>query len=495
MWQSYLNAATIDEALEVLADQGSGARIVAGGTDLLLELERGQHEGVRTLVDITRVPGLGKIRLQDGWIHLGPLVTHNHCAVSPVVRKHGLPLARASWEVGAPQIRNRSTVAGNIITGSPANDTITPLMALGARVVLKSRRGDRTVDFADFYTGIRKTVMQPDEILVDIAFPALSGLQAGAFVKLGLRRAQAISVVHVAVVLTFEERQSGSREGAVVESAAIALGAVTPVIVRAPEAEAYLAGKPLTAEAIEQAAALAIRSAAPIDDVRGSAAYRTEMVRVCTLRALRAVLEGSESDGLPERPVTLWGPELHYVPPGLANGANHIPGRPIASRINGIDRMIATGFDKNLLRWLREDAGLIGTKEGCSEGECGACTVFLDGAAVMSCLVPAPRAHGATIVTVEGLQDGENLHRVQAAFAEAGAVQCGYCTPGFIMSGAKLLEENEYPETGDLRQAITGNLCRCTGYYKILDAMAAAAGVNSHGSHAVDGKFGREPGV
>ena len=475
MWQNYINAATIDEALQILADHGPAARIVAGGTDLLLELERGQHEGVSTLVDITRVPGLSEIRLDDGWVHLGPLVTHNHCAVSPIVREHGLPLARASWEVGAPQIRNRSTVAGNIITGSPANDTITPLMALGAQVVLKSLRGERTVDFADFYTGIRKTVMQSDEILVDIAFPALSDRQAGAFVKLGLRRAQAISVVHVAVVLTFEGPQFGARVGAVVQEASIALGAVTPVIVRAQEAEASLTGKALSTETIGEAAALAIRSAAPIDDVRSSAAYRAEMVRVCTLRALRAILEGSETDGLPERPVTLWGPELHYVPPGLAVGANHAPDQPIVTRINGVERVISTGFDKNLLRWLREDAGLVGTKEGCAEGECGACTVFLDGAAVMSCLVPAPRAHRATIVTVEGLQDGENLHRVQAAFAEAGAVQCGYCIPGFIMSGVKLLEENANPETGDLRQAITGNLCRCTGYYKILEALALAA--------------------
>jgi len=475
MWQNYINAATIEEVLTVLAEHGTAARIVAGGTDLILEMERGLHAGVKTLVDITRVPGLADIRLEDGWAHLGPLVTHNHCAVSPMVRKNGLPLARASWEVGAPQIRNRSTVAGNVITGSPANDTITPLMALGAEVRLRSARGERTVAFADFYTGIRKTVMQPDEMLVDIAFPALSERQAGAFVKLGLRRAQAISVVHVAAVLTFDEPVTGNRDGAVVREAAIALGAVTPVIVRAPEAEAFLTGKPLTADTIGEAAARAVVSASPIDDMRGSAAYRTEMVRVCTLRALRAILEGAETDGLPEHPVTLWGSVAYYIPPGMPAGSSRTPDRPIATRINGEERVIATGHDKNLLRWLREDAGLIGTKEGCAEGECGACTVFLDGAAVMSCLVPAPRAHGATIVTIEGLANGQGLHPVQTAFAETGAVQCGYCTPGFIMSAAKLLEENAHPEPGDLRQAITGNLCRCTGYYKILEAMELAS--------------------
>jgi carbon-monoxide dehydrogenase medium subunit len=468
MWHDYYSVTSLDEAVKILAENGERARIVAGATDLILEMERGVRKGIEILVDITRVPGLDQIVLDEaGWIHLGPLVTHNHCVASDRIVERAYPLARACWDVGAPQIRNRGTVAGNLITASPANDTIPPLMALEAQITLRSSNGERVIPLSEFYTGVRRTVMQPDELLVDIAFPAMQSNQRGTFIKLGLRRAQAISLVDMALIL--------SMDGQRVEKASIALGSVAPTIIHAQEAEAYLEGQHLTEPVIAQAANLAREAAQPIDDVRSSGSYRSEMVRVCVQRGLRALQEGNEKQGFPPHPILLWGNEYTGSAPKLAESAEHTQNAPILTRINGKEYQFNSGQNKTLLRLLREEAGLIGTKEGCAEGECGACTVFLDGVAVMSCLVPAPRAHRAEITTIEGLAQGDHLHPVQQAFIEEGAVQCGYCTPGFLMSAAMLLEERPEPTRQEIQQAITGNLCRCTGYYSIIAAIERAS--------------------
>ena len=466
MWQKYITPTSPQEVVEILAEDND-ARIVAGGTDLVLAVKRGQHNEIKTVIDVSRIPDLDQITLdEDGIIHLGATVTHNHVAGSKLLQERAYPLVRACWEVGANQIRNRATVAGNLITASPANDTITPLMALGASVTLLSTQGERTVALKDFYLGVRKTVMRPDEMLVDISFPALTETQRGTFIKLALRRAQAISVINVAIVLDLDLPT--------VKSASITLGAVSPTIIHAEEAEKYLAGKELNEENINEAAILAMKASRPIGDIRGSAEYRREMVRVNTARGLRTLLNGTEQDDFPSDPVLLWGEKTSDISPQPSARAE---GDPIITTINGREYILENAEDKILLAVLREKVGLMGSKIGCGEGECGACTVHLDGKAVQSCLVPAARAHGAEIMTIEGLADAtqEQLHPVQEAFIHEGAVQCGYCTPGFIMSAAKLLEEKPHPSKNEIEQAITGNLCRCTGYYKIVEAIETAS--------------------
>ena len=130
---------------------------------------------------------------------------------------------------------------------------------------------------------------------------------------------------------------------------------------------------------------------------------------------------------------------------------------------------------ESLLYVLRERMGLPGSKNACEQGECGSCSIWLDGEVVCSCLVPAVQADGAVVKTVEALADGDALHAVQDAFLAAGAVQCGFCTPGMVVAAADLLERNPDPSDEAIREALAGNLCRCTGYSKILDAVHLAA--------------------
>jgi len=143
--------------------------------------------------------------------------------------------------------------------------------------------------------------------------------------------------------------------------------------------------------------------------------------------------------------------------------------------INGKKRKVETTISTRLLDLIRDDLHLTGTKEGCGKGECGACTVIMNGELIASCLVLAPQADGAVITTIEGVGDDKCLDSVQEAFIETGAVQCGFCTPGMILAAKKLLEENPHPDEEEIKRGISGNLCRCTGYQKIFDAIKLAA--------------------
>jgi xanthine dehydrogenase iron-sulfur cluster and FAD-binding subunit A len=467
MWQEYVNAGSIRQVLSLLAEKKGAARIIAGGTDLVLELRQGALGPVQTIIDISRVEELSRITLEGDFLSLGAGVTHNQCFADPNIRKFALPLALASWEVGAPQIRNMGTVVGNLVTASPANDAIVPLYALNARLVIRSLEGEREVPLKDFYTGVREQILQPDELVTAVHIPKLSPNQSGVFLKLGLRKAQAISLVTMAAVLT--------RDGDKITDANITLGAVAPTIIHAERAEKFLIGKTLSEENILSAAELAQEAARPIDDIRGSAAYREEITKVLVQRGLGQIASGEAPARLPESPILLVG-KISNNGKYKSIGEPLAPGKkPIITRINGVDYTFEEGHHQTLLHLIRDHAGLTGSKVGCEEGECGACTVYLDGVAVMSCLVPAPRAHGAEIITIEGLGDEEHLHPVQETFIEEGAVQCGYCTPGFIMSAAKLLEEIPHPSQSQIKTAISGNLCRCTGYYKIIKAIEMAS--------------------
>ena len=147
----------------------------------------------------------------------------------------------------------------------------------------------------------------------------------------------------------------------------------------------------------------------------------------------------------------------------------------IRMTLNGVDRSVQTPPMKRLLDVLREDLRLTGTKEGCGEGECGSCSVRMDGELVNSCLVPVLQAEGAVIQTVEGLAANDKLHPLQEAFLKCGGAQCGICTPGMLMAAAQLIERNPHPGMAEIREGLAGNLCRCTGFMRIFESVVAAA--------------------
>lgn len=487
----YVAPGSLGEAADLLSSHGAAARLIAGGTDLMLELSRGARTGVELLVDIAGLPGLDQISYRDGRVTLGPLVTHADVIGSAPMLTAGLPLAQACLEVGSPPLRNRATVVGNIVTASPANDTISALVALNAEVTMVSGRGERMVPINEFLTGFRQTVLESDEIVTAVAFDALDRTnRRGVFVKLGLRRAQAISVVHAAVVAELD--------GGRVADLAVALGSVAPTIITVAEATELAIGRDLS-EAADDIADAAQRAATPIDDIRGSAGYRSHTVGVVVGRAVAALASSTEADRWPDEPPRLapaaktasasaastvragdnQESDLHRSERDGARAGSAMlagPAEVITATVNGARRTAAGAAGKTLMDWLRDDLGLTGTKEGCAEGECGACTVHLDGAAVFSCLVPAGRADGATITTVEGVASpGGDLHPFQQAMVDTGGAQCGFCTPGFVMSAAALLDEIAVPTASQITIGLSGNLCRCTGYCSIIEAVQRAS--------------------
>ena len=460
MWQTYMQPTTLAETLEILHTYKERARLVAGGTDVLVELQREVSAPIQSLIDITHVKELCTLEYRDGVLILGALVTHNTILSSPICWQYAWPLVQACRVIGAPQVRTRATLAGNLITASPAGDAIPPLLAMEAEVVLVSRTGERVVSLREFYCGVRQTVRRSDELLREIRVPALKQQQRGLFFKLGLRRAQAIAVVNLAIVLTIERD--------VVVDARISLGSVAPTVIRVPDVEAYLCGKRLIPEVCRMAGNLASEAARPIDDVRASASYRRTVLANLVMDGLHRLATGSV--GQESEPVVLLETQFpERLSPRFTGDLEIV--------LNGQAYSLKNAANKTLLQVIREDANLTGTKNGCAEGECGACTVWLNGQAVFSCLVPALQAHGQEVTTIEGLSMAKedrvpsHLHPLQQSFITHSAVQCGYCIPGMLMAGAKLLQEQEHPTPAQIQDALSGNLCRCTGYRKIQAAL------------------------
>ncbi len=284
MWQEYVFPETIDQALAVLAAHKGQARIIAGGTDLALQAQR-EEVGLTCAVDVTRIPALQGIRQDGEEIVLGACVTHAQAAASELLLQRAPVLAAACAWVGSPQIRNVGTIGGNIVNAQPAADAVIALVALDATVEVAGPGGMRREPLADLFSGPGRCSVDPTrEILTAIRFRALRLGESSAFARLARRKALALPMLNVAVVVAVE---AGLKPAPTFAWARIALGPVAPTPYRATRAEQALRNAEVTAESIARAAQIAGEDAQPRASVlRGSREYRKEMVRVYVRRAL-----------------------------------------------------------------------------------------------------------------------------------------------------------------------------------------------------------------
>lgn len=464
-WKQIYLPSSAQQAVELLRQLEGEAQIIAGGTDVVVDYRRGRLDRP-SLIDITRLPELHEITQKDGWVTIGAAVSHARLATSAFVQQVAPLLSQACWQIGSPQVRNRGTLGGNLGTASPSGDCLPPLAVLDAEVELIGPQGNRWVPFDEFMLGVKQTARLPSELIRQVRFRPPPEGSRSVFLKYGLRRGRSIAVVSIAALLTIDD--------GFIRKARLSLGAVSPRVQRSRRAESILLGQSPTDEVFELAAQVAAEDCSPISDLRASADYRRRLAATLTRRALELCREN--------RPPTVRTAVAPFVlgrpifP--LAPGTDIEPLTEIRCLVNGVE-VCWPAPGMTLLQALRsfgaEKSPLCGTKEGCAEGECGACTVLLDDQAVLACLTPAAAAHGRSVRTVEGLAQGDKLSALQDAFIQAGAVQCGYCTPGLLMSGTALLENHPDPAPEQIREALSGNLCRCTGYTMLIQAVMAAA--------------------
>lgn len=274
---------SVDDCLQILTGRGPEAKLVAGGTDLLPQLKNGLLKP-GWVVDLSGVSRLRTLEVDEGkGLRIGAAVTARELELHPGVRAGYLALAESGALVGSVQIRNLATVGGNLCNAAPSADMIPPLLALDAEAVIAGPKGERRVPLASFFLGVHRTVLGSDELLLEIAVPAPGPRSGGNYLRHTPRRELDIAVVGVASQLTLSN--------GVCAKARIALAAVAPVPLRAPAAEQALEGQPVTPPLIERAAQLAVETARPISDQRGSIEFRRHLVRVLTRRTLTTALE------------------------------------------------------------------------------------------------------------------------------------------------------------------------------------------------------------
>lgn len=279
---------TLDETTRLMAELGRECRPIAGGTDLIVNMKK-RTVAPEHVVSLARVADLKASSASESKVRLGACLTAAELSESREVRERLSALGAAAGWLGSPLIRNLATLAGNLVTARPAADLPPPLMAYGAKIVLRRRSGQREVPLDAFFRGPGDTLIEPDEVLTEVVVEDLPPVSGAGYLRLGVRKTLEICLVNAAAFISLDPSRG------TIDAARIVLGAVAPTPIRAPSAEAVLIGERPAEGLFEEAGAAASRDSKPIDDFRGSAEYRRDMVKVLTKRALQTALNEAET--------------------------------------------------------------------------------------------------------------------------------------------------------------------------------------------------------
>jgi carbon-monoxide dehydrogenase medium subunit len=486
---TYARAAGIGHALELLNEPGVHSRVLAGGTDLLLLLRAEPHLCSR-VVDVSLVPELHCIEREGDRVRIGAAASFSEVVASRLVQETAPVLAQACLDVGAVQIRNMGTLGGNVAHAAACADSLPALICLDAQAHLLTVRdgfssaapssGDiveQELPVNELVTGPNRTRIPAGGLLASLSYRVPETGSRSVFLKLGRRNAMAISRLTVAALGRLDV------EGRIAE-ARLVPGSATPQIRRFTAVEEMLVGRipdeSLIAEAGRSAAAEMRRLAGK----RWSSEFKEPALTAMVERALRLVfVAGPDASATAPAALPTTGRQAEVE--GTPAAWKRVDGNrsqasdsdiTIHFTLNGQPVSVQAPANASLLTVLRDRLDLTGTKEGCGVGECGACSVLLDGRLVNSCLTLAAQAGGRNVTTIEGIRGPEGgPNDLQQAFIDQGAVQCGFCIPGIVLAGEALLAANPQPSRAEIRQAIAGNLCRCTGYQQIVDAIETTA--------------------
>ena len=479
---------TIDQTvalLEQLAADGSEVKVIAGGQSLVpllnFRLARPDH-----LVDLAAVEDLHRLEARGGGLSVGAMVRQRDLldrlsadgdlapSVEPVTA--GL-LTTALTHIGHGHVRNRGTIGGSLAHADPAAELPAVALALDGELTVIGPDSQRILAAEAFFQGWFTTAIGDDDLLVALHLPRPTRPPGHrvewGFEELARRQGDFATVLATTVI----ERDADDR----VVEARVVLGGVGATPVRAHTAESLLTGS-VGDERFVEAGGAARAGVDPVGDIHADGAYRSELVEVLLGRALRA--GRTRPDPIPSRPTETT--TATATPTAAAATTNAATTTTPAATTSPSTRLTVTVNETTvsldgvphrrlLADLLRDHCDLTGTHLGCEHGVCGACTVLLDDEPVRSCLVLAHQAAGHRVTTIEALGTPDDLHPLQEAFRAHHGLQCGFCTPGMVLTALDLLRRHPDPDEATIRHELSGNLCRCTGYVKIVEAVRAAA--------------------